>query len=222
MLYIYLAIFAVFIYSLYAQVKVSTTFSKYSKTAVRSGLSAAQLATRILHDHGVFDVGIERVHGNLTDHYDPRANVLRLSDSVYDSSSAAAIGVAAHEAGHAIQYAKGYLPVRLRMLILPAVRFGSYGVYLFLLLGILFSAPTLITVGIFCFSLMTFFQFVTLPVEFNASRRALRALSEGYLHEEELSAAKAVLSAAAMTYVAAFAMSLLQLLRLVMMFRRRD
>lgn len=222
MLFIYLAIFAVFLYSLYAQMQVSRTFSKYASLFVRSRLSASTLATRILHDHDIYDVGIERVHGNLTDHYDPRANVLRLSDAVYDSSSAAAIGVAAHEAGHAIQYAKGYFPVRLRMLILPAVRFGSYGVYLFLLLGILFSAPQLITIGIACFAFMTFFQFVTLPVEFNASRRALRALSRGYLNDEELDAARAVLRAAAMTYVAAFAMSLLQLLRLVMMFRRRD
>ena len=121
-----------------------------------------------------------------------------------------------------MQYARGYLPVRLRMLILPAVRFGSYGMYLFLLLGMFFSIPQLITVGIACFALVTFFQFVTLPVEFNASRRALRALSQGYLNDEELEAARAVLRAAAMTYVAAFAMSLLQLLRLMMMFRRRD
>ncbi len=221
-IFVYLGIVLVFIYSIYAQYQVSHTFRRYAQTANRMGLTASQVAEKILHSNGVYDVRIERVSGNLTDHYDPRNNCLRLSDSVCDSASAAAIGVAAHEAGHAIQYANGYLPVKLRTAILPAVRFGSYAFYLFLLLGLFFSIPSLTWIGILCFGICTFFQFVTLPVEFNASHRAMRAIADGgYLSEEEQAGAKKVLKAAAMTYVAAFAASLLQLLRLILIFNRR-
>ncbi len=218
-----IALFAVCIYSFYAQFQVSSTFKKYAQKPIRSGMTGAQVAAQMLRSHGIYDVGIEMVSGHLSDHYDPRHKVLRLSEGVYHGANAAALGVAAHEAGHAIQYATGYVPVRLRMTILPAVQFGSYAFYLLLLLGFLFSFPLLIGLGILCFAIITFFQFVTLPVEFNASRRAVKALESGsYLTKEECSDAAKVLRAAAMTYVAAFATSLLQLIRLLMIFRRRD
>ncbi len=218
-----LALFLVYIYSFYAQIQVNRTFKKYSRKMIQSGLSGAQVAERMLRSNGIYDVAVEMVSGHLSDHYDPRHKVLRLSEGVYHGRNAAALGVAAHEAGHAIQYAAGYVPVRFRMVILPAVRFGSYGMYLFLLLGVLFSFFPLIGLGIACFALITFFQFVTLPVEFNASRRALASLnSSGYLSSEECADAAKVLRAAAMTYVAAFAASLLQLIRLLLIFRRRD
>ncbi len=222
---VYIGILLVFIYSIYAQYQVSATFRRYSTGTNHFDYTAAEIAEKILQKNGVYDVRIERVAGNLTDHYDPRNNVLRLSDRVYASASPAAIGVAAHEAGHAIQYANNYIPVKIRTAILPAVQFGSYGFYLFLILGLIFSYPPLTRIGIVCFAATTLFQFVTLPVEFNASRRAMNAIAEGgYLTQEEQGAAKKVLKAAAMTYVAAFAASLLQLLRLILIFgnRRND
>lgn len=222
---VYIGILLVFIYSIYAQYQVSATFRRYSTGTNHFDYTAAEIAEKILQKNGVYDVRIERVAGNLTDHYDPRNNVLRLSDRVYASASPAAIGVAAHEAGHAIQYANNYIPVKIRTAILPAVQFGSYGFLLFLILGLIFSYPPLTMIGIVCFAATTLFQFVTLPVEFNASRRAMRAIAEGgYLTQEEQGAAKKVLKAAAMTYVAAFAASLLQLLRLILIFgnRRND
>ncbi len=223
---VYIGILLVFAYSIYAQYQVSATFRRYSVGTNHFGWTAAEIAEKILQKNGVYDVRIERVAGNLTDHYDPRNKTLRLSESVYSSTSPAAIGVAAHEAGHAIQFANNYVPVKIRTAIVPVVQFGSYAFYLFLILGLIFTYPPLTTIGIVCFAATTFFQFVTLPVEFNASRRAMTAISDGgYLTKEEQGDAKKVLRAAAMTYVAAFAASLLQLLRLILIFgnnRRND
>jgi Zn-dependent membrane protease YugP len=176
----------------------------------------------ILDANGLYDVRIERVHGHLTDHYDPRANVIRLSDSVFDSPSAAAIGVAAHEAGHAIQYAKGYAPIKLRQSIIPMTRIGSSLAMPLFIIGILFAMAELMYVGIAFYSLALLFQLVTLPVEFNASRRAMAALRESaLLSESELQASRKVLTAAALTYVAALASSLLSLLRLIILANNR-
>ncbi len=223
---VYIGILLVFVYSIYAQYQVSATFRRYSVGTNHFDWTAAEIAEKILQKNGVYDVRIERVAGNLTDHYDPRNKTLRLSESVYSSTSPAAIGVAAHEAGHAIQFANNYFPVKIRTAIVPVVQFGSYAFYLFLILGLIFTYPPLTTIGIVCFAATTFFQFVTLPVEFNASCRAMTAIADGgYLTKDEQADAKKVLRAAAMTYVAAFAASLLQLLRLILIFgnnRRND
>jgi len=220
------------ILSMWASAKVNSTFKKYSKQHSSRRITGADAAQRVLLAHGIRNVRITRVSGNLTDHYDPKTNVIRLSDSVYDSTSTAAIGVACHEAGHAVQYAQNYFPIQIRAAIIPITNFGSKLAMPLILLGLLFSAlgsfsTTLIYLGIACFGFSLVFQLVTLPVEFNASRRALNAISEGnLLNEEELKGAKKTLSAAAMTYVAAAAVSLAQLLRLILMFagrgRRRD
>ena len=218
------------ILSLWASSNVNSTFKKYSRQYSRRQISGAEAAQRVLSANGVRGVRIERVGGNLTDHYDPKTNVIRLSDSVYSSTSTAAIGVACHEAGHAVQYAQNYAPIKLRAAIIPVTNFGSRIAMPLILLGLLFSAfsymgDTLIYLGIACFGLSLIFQLVTLPVEFNASRRALTAIEEGQLlSEEEQKGAKKTLQAAALTYVAATAVSLAQLLRLIAMFggRRRD
>ncbi len=218
------------ILSLWASSNVNSTFKKYSRQYSRRQISGAEAAQRVLSANGVRGVRIERVGGNLTDHYDPKTNVIRLSDSVYSSTSTAAIGVACHEAGHAVQYAQNYAPIKLRAAIIPVTNFGSRIAMPLILLGLLFSAfsymgDTLIYLGIACFGLSLIFQLVTLPVEFNASRRALTAIEEGQLlTEEEQKGAKKTLQAAALTYVAATAVSLAQLLRLIAMFggRRRD
>ncbi len=218
------------ILSLWASSNVNSTFKKYSRQYSRRQISGAEAAQRVLSASGVRGVRIERVGGNLTDHYDPKTNVIRLSDSVYSSTSTAAIGVACHEAGHAVQYAQNYAPIKLRAAIIPVTNFGSRIAMPLILLGLLFSAfsymgDTLIYLGIACFGLSLIFQLVTLPVEFNASRRALTAIEEGQLlTEEEQKGAKKTLQAAALTYVAATAVSLAQLLRLIAMFggRRRD
>ena len=209
---------------IYAQFKVQSTFNKYSSVYTRFG-TASSVARSILDGAGLFDVAIERVYGSLTDHYDPRARVLRLSDAVYDSSSMAAIGVAAHECGHAIQHAKGYFPLKLRTVIAPAVGFASRFNWLVIMLGILFMAFDaylgyyVVLIGIGLFVITTAFQLITLPCELNASGRALSALrGMGTYSGEELSASKRVLSAAAFTYVAALLVSLLQLLRLLVRF----
>lgn len=179
-------------------------------------------ARRILDANGLGNVRIERVHGHLTDHYDPRANVIRLSDSVHDSSSAAAIGVAAHEAGHAVQHAKGYAPIKLRQSIIPVTRIGSSLATPLFIIGLFMALPALMYVGIAFFSFAVVFQLVTLPVEFNASNRAMEALnSSGILSESELKASRKVLTAAALTYVAALASSLLSLLRLLVLANNR-
>lgn len=216
--------------SLWASANVNSTFKKYSHQYSQRRLTGAEAAQRVLRVNGVSGVRIERVNGNLTDHYDPRTNVIRLSDGVYSSTSTAAIGVACHEAGHAVQYATAYAPIKLRAAIIPITNFGSKLAMPLILLGLLFSmfstySDLLIYLGIACFGLSLVFQLVTLPVEFNASRRAMAAISEGgLLTQEEQAGARKTLTAAALTYVAATAVSLAQLLRLVAIFgnRRRD
>ncbi len=209
--------------SLWAQFKVSSTFNRYNNVFSRRGYTAAQIARTILDANGLQNVRIERVAGKLTDHYDPRANVIRLSDSVYDSTSVAAIGVAAHESGHAVQYAVGYSPIKLRNAIIPLTNIGSSLSMPLLLLGLIFSFRPLVIGGILLFSLVALFQLITLPVEFNASNRALQILQTGnYLSDDELVGARKTLSAAAMTYVAALLVSLMQLLRLILLYGRRN
>ncbi len=201
--------------ALYAQSKVSSTFNRYSKVYARSGLTAAQAADAIMRQNGITDVRIERVRGNLTDHYDPRARVLRLSDGVYDSTSIAALGVAAHEAGHAVQHAQGYMPLEIRNVFAPVASIGSNAAIPLFILGLLFSWEPLVTVGLVCFSFAVVFSLITLPVEFNASSRAVAALSGyGYLSQEETDGAQKVLNAAALTYVASALTAILQLARL--------
>lgn len=212
------------ILSLWASSNVNSTFKKYSKQFSRRGITGADAARRVLTANGVSGVRIDRVGGNLTDHYDPRTNVIRLSDDVYNNTSTAAIGVACHEAGHAVQYAVGYAPIKLRAAIIPVTNFGSKLAMPLILLGLLFTAfgDTLIYLGIACFGLSLVFQLVTLPVEFNASRRALQAIEDGnLLTEEEQRGAKKTLTAAALTYVAATAVALAQLLRLIALFGGR-
>lgn len=210
--------------SLIASAKVKSTFGKYSYVRSMSGMTGAEVAQRILHSSGIYDVQIQRVPGHLTDHYDPRSKVLRLSDSVYGQSSVAAIGVAAHECGHAIQHARSYVPLKVRGALVPVVNFGSAVSWPLILIGLLFAqSQSLVYLGIFLFSFAVLFQLVTLPVEFNASRRAIKKLDEiGILNGEELNHSKKVLNAAALTYVAAAAASILQLLRLIILFGGRD
>ena len=209
-----------------AQIKVQSSYKKYSTVFSSRGYSAADVARRILDKNGLHSVRIERVNGELTDHFDPRDNVVRLSDSVYGSSSVAAIGVAAHEVGHAIQHAKSYAPMKVRAAIIPVTRFGSTLAPILILLGFFLYLDSLAIFGIILYSSVALFQLVTLPVEFNASRRAMQTLEgEGILSRgEELDGARKVLSAAAMTYVTALIMSLAQILRLLLIFggRRRD
>ena len=209
---------------LWAQMRVSSAFRKYSAVYARSGMSAEDVARSMLNQAGCGNVSIRTVSGNLTDHYDPRNNTLRLSDGVYGSSSVAAIGIAAHECGHAMQQHEGYAPLVLRSALVPVVNLGSNLYFPIFLLGLLFSWEPLIYVGIACFALTLVFSLVTLPVEFNASGRALSVLEEqGYLSRDEMDGARAVLNAAAMTYVAAAISSLLQLVRLLIIARdRRD
>ena len=219
------------ILSLWASSHVNRTFQKYANQRSRRGITGAQAAERVLRSNGVTGVRIEKVKGNLTDHYDPRSNVIRLSDDVYDSTSTAAIGVACHEAGHAVQYAVRYLPIHLRAAIIPITNIGSRLAMPLILLGIVLSAlggafDIFIYIGIGCFALSLVFQLVTLPVEFNASRRALEAIASGeLLTQEEQKGAQKTLTAAALTYVAATAVSLAQLVRLLALFggrRRRN
>ena len=213
--------------SLWASATVKSTYNKYSRVDSYSGLTGAQAAAQILRQAGIYDVRIEHVSGNLTDHYDPKARVLRLSDSVYGSNSVAAIGVAAHECGHAIQDQEDYVPLRFRSAFVPVANLGTQVAFPILLLGVfLGSSHFLIQVGLLCFFFGVLFQLITLPVEFNASGRAVRILREtGMMSDDELSKTKKVLSAAAMTYVAAAAASILSMLRLIILFggnRRRD
>ena len=218
------------LFALWASHNVNSTFKKYAKQFSSRGITGAQAAQRVLSANGVYGVKIVKVAGNLTDHFDPQQNVIRLSDGVYDSTSPAAIGVACHEAGHAVQYAQGYAPIKLRAAIIPVTNFGTKIAWPLMLLGIVLSGLSyafynLVYVGIACFGLSLVFQLVTLPVEFNASRRAMTAIREGnILSDEELVGARKTLTAAAMTYVAAVATSLVQLLRLIAIYgrRRRD
>ena len=215
------------ILSLWASSSVNRTFKRYSTQYSQRRITGADAALRVLHSNGVYNIRIERISGNLTDHFDPKTNVIRLSDGVYDSTSTAAIGVACHEAGHAVQYAQSYAPIKLRAAIIPLTNFGSKLAMPLILIGILLSylgnfSYTLVYLGIACFGLSLVFQLVTLPVEFNASRRAIRAIDDGdILTQQELVGARRTLRAAAMTYVAATAVALAQLLRLIILFGRR-
>ena len=206
--YYFMLIVPAMLIALLAQARVSSTFNRYSRVYSHRGITAAQVARNILDENGLYDVQVQRVAGSLTDHYDPRSNVVRLSDSVYTSTSIAAIGVAAHEVGHAI---------------IPVTNLGSRLSIPLIIAGLLFSAQPLVQIGILAFSLMVVFQLVTLPVEFNASNRAIRTLAaDGYLDRDELAGAKSVLGAATMTYVAALITAVAQLLRLILLFGRRD
>jgi hypothetical protein len=222
----YLLVLIGVIISLWASAKVKSTYAKYSKVRSMSGMTGAQAAEQILRSAGLYEVRIEHISGDLTDHYDPKSKVLRLSDTVYGSASVAAIGVAAHECGHAIQDDHSYAPLRIRNSLVPVANFGTQAAWPIIIVGLLFgSSQFLLNLGILLFSLGVLFQLVTLPVEFNASSRAIRILGDsGMLYGEEIGQTKKVLSAAAMTYVAAAAASLLSLLRLVLLFggRRRD
>lgn len=220
------------ILSMWASSTVNSTFKKYANVLSYRHITGAEAAQRVLSANGVRGVRIERVSGNLTDHFDPKTNVIRLSDSVHSNTSTAAIGVACHEAGHAVQYAQNYAPIKLRAAIVPITNLGSQLAMPLILLGMVLTflgnfSYVLVYIGIACFSLSVIFQLVTLPVEFNASNRALRAIEQGnLLTDEELKGAKKTLSAAAMTYVAATAVAMAQLLRLVILFgggnRRRN
>lgn len=216
------------ILSLWASARVNSTFKKYAKQLSVRRITGAQAAQRVLQANNVNHVRIEHISGNLTDHYDPTSNVIRLSDEVYNSTSTAAIGVACHEAGHAVQYARNYAPIKLRAAIIPITNIGSRLAMPLILIGLLFTtlgafSQTIIYIGIACFGLSLVFQLITLPVEFNASRRALEAIEAGnLLTKEEQIGAKKTLSAAALTYVAATAVALMQLLRLISLFGRRN
>ena len=228
----YILVIIGIVITMWAQAKMKTTFAKYSQVPSRTGMTGQEVARRILMANGIFDVTVEPVAGQLTDHYDPRSKVVKLSEVIYNSTSVAAVGVAAHECGHAIQDNQEYLPLRLRSAIVPVANIGSTLSWPMILIGVLmanagsYAGYSLISVGILCFSLAVLFQLVTLPVELDASRRALRQLNAtGILPPEEQQQTRAVLSAAALTYVAAAAASMLQLLRLVILFggnRRRD
>lgn len=218
--------------SMLASANVNRTFQKYARQYSQRRLTGAQAAERVLLAHGVHNVRIERISGNLTDHFDPKTNVIRLSDHVYDNTSTAAIGVACHEAGHAVQYAVHYAPIKLRAAIIPVTNLGSKLAMPLILIGLLMTALSrfsyyMIYLGIACFGLSLVFQLITLPVEFNASRRAISTIDQAdLLTKEEQKGAKKVLKAAAMTYVAATAVSLAQLLRLLVLYggrgRRND
>ncbi len=219
------------IFSMIASAKVNSSFKKYSEVYSRRGLTAHEAARRVLEENGVSGVKIERVQGHLTDHFDPKSNIIRLSENVHDSSSVAAIGVACHEAGHAVQHAVGYIPVKIRTAIVPITNIGSRLSIPLIFIGVALSYlgevySTIAYIGVALFSLCVIFQLVTLPTEFNASRRAISALSSnGILERDELNGAKKVLSSAAMTYVAALAVSVMQLLRLLLLVgntRRRN
>ena len=208
------------IIALWASFNVKTTFDKYSHVLSRQGLTGAQVAERVLHHHGIYNVRIERVAGNLSDHYDPRANVIRLSDSTYNSTSIAAAGVAAHEAGHAVQYAQNYAPIKVRASIVNLCNFGSPMAFVFVILSLFVTeqmASVFVLIAIALYSLATVFQLITLPVEFDASKRAIACLeATGLYSHDELDGSKKVLRAAALTYVAALISSVLSLLRFVL------
>ncbi len=209
------------IIALWASINVKTTFNKYDKVLSRNRMTGAQVAEKVLHHHGIYNVRVEHVSGNLSDHYDPRTNVIRLSDATYNSTSIAAAGVAAHEAGHAVQYAQSYAPIKFRASIVNVCNIGTPLAMVFLILGLFVqsqtASDTLILIAILLYSLATVFQLVTLPVEFNASRRAMACLeSTGLYGQDELRGAGKVLQAAALTYVAALISSILSLLRFVL------
>ena len=211
------------LFTLYAQAKVKSTFAKWQRVRNSRGLTAAQVAELLLRDNGILDVDVELVPGELTDHYDPRTRTLRLSESTYHSDSVAAVGVAAHECGHAIQHKVGYAPLQIRNAIVPVANLGSQLAWPLIFIGLIFSSLRLFDLGIIFFAGAVLFHLVTLPVEFNASSRALAQLKKGgYLAPQELAAAREVLQAAAMTYLAAAAVAVMQLVRLLMLRESRD
>ena len=219
---IYILLIAAFIFSIFASVNVKSTFRKYNRLPSSMGKTAAQVAREILDSNGLYNVQVGVIHGELTDNYNPKTNTVSLSSSVYNSTSVGAIGVAAHEVGHAIQYAQDYFPIKIRMAILPFAQFGSSAWMLFFILGLVFDNHILRGIGIILFAAIVLFQLITLPVEFNASRRALSTIkNQGFLYGAEYTGAKKTLTAAAMTYVASLAVALLQLLRLIANSRRR-
>ena len=226
--YYWILVIPAMIISLIAQIQVKSTFARYNRVPNRKGYTAAMLARQILDENGLQHIRIERVAGELTDHYSPKEDVIRLSDSTYNSTSVGALGVAAHEVGHAIQYGVGYFPIKVRNAFIPITQIGSSIAWPLAILGIILGFPLLTEVGILLFCAVVLFQLLTLPVEFNASRRALAAIEQnGILTDDELAGARKTLCAAAMTYVAATATALAQLLRLLILFggnnrRRRD
>lgn len=214
--YIYLVLIPLII-SIFAQMNIKKTFNKYNRIGNKNGYRSEQVARMILDKNGLTNVRIERVAGSLSDHFDPKNNVIRLSDTTYNSQSVGAIGVAAHEVGHAIQYSEGYFPIKIRNAVIPLTNIGSSVAIPLAILGIFFSFPPLINIGIFLFLFVVIFQFITLPVEFNASSRAIKTLNNfNILDEEELKGSKKVLSAAAMTYVAALLVAIGNLIRLLL------
>ena len=215
------------LFGLYAQFKVSSTYKKYSQVKNARGYTAAEVARKILDDNGLYDVAIVKIAGNLTDNFNPKTKTVSLSETVYNSQSVAAIGVAAHECGHAVQHAEGYTPIKIRSALVPVTNFGSTFGFIILAIGLLFGNYSIAMIGVLLYSLMAVFQAVTLPVEFNASNRALKTLASHYiLEDDELKMSKKVLSAAAMTYVAALVPTLATILRLLLIVgsgtRRRD
>lgn len=220
--YYLILVIPVVILSIVASARVNSSFKKYSQVFSSRNLTGAQAAFEVLRHYGITNVQVERVNGNLTDHYDPRTNVIRLSDSVYNSTSVAAIGVACHEAGHAAQYAQSYAPIKIRNLVLPVANLGSRAGIPLAIIGFFLNFEILAIAGIVFFSFAVLFQLITLPVEFNASKRALAVITDAdILSENEKVGAKKVLTAAAMTYVAALAVSIANLLRILLMFNRR-
>lgn len=219
--YLFLVIPALLI-AMWAQFNVQSTFKRYNNVYNAKGLTADQVARQILDDNGLHEVSIEHVAGTLSDHYDPRKNVIRLSDSTYGNSSVGAIGVAAHEAGHAIQYATGYFPIKIRSAMIPVTQIGSTIAIPLAIFGIIFSWQPLVTIGIFLFCAVVLFQLITLPVEFNASGRALKTLDASHtLEGQELAGARSVLKAAALTYVAGLLVAVANLIRLLALSNRR-
>ena len=224
-IYYFILIIPALLFGLWAQNQVNNNFSKYSQVGTMRGMTGAQAAEYILRQNGIYDVEVRHVSGHLSDNFNPKNKTINLSDSVYDSTSIAAIGVAAHEAGHAVQHAENYMPIKIREMVIPVTNIGSWLYLPILLIGVFLSSQGLINLGIILFSTMAIFQLATLPVEFNASERAINTLSQsGILYGDEISGAKKVLRAAALTYVAALVSSLAQLLRLILLFggRRRD
>jgi Zn-dependent membrane protease YugP len=224
-IYYFILILPALLFGLWAQSQVNNNFAKYSKIGTMRGMTGAQAAEYILQQNGIYDVQVRHISGHLSDNFNPKNKTVNLSDSVYSSTSIAAIGVAAHEAGHAVQHAVNYKPIRIREMIIPVTQIGSWLYLPILLIGVIFSSQGLVNAGILLFSTLAIFQLVTLPVEFDASDRAIKTLSaSGILYGEEIDGAKKVLRAAALTYVAALVSSLAQLLRLILIFggRRRD
>lgn len=222
--YYLLLVVPALLFASWAQMRVSSSFGRFSKVRTYSGITGEQAARRILNANGLYDIAIRPVGGKLSDHYDPRTKVVNLSNDVFYGSTIAAVGVAAHEVGHAIQHQVGYAPIKIRMALVPVTNFGSTLSMPMILIGLLLGSQPLMNLGIVCFSLMALFQLVTLPVEFNASRRALNIIeADGILQsQEEVSGARKVLSAAALTYVAALLVSVAQLLRILILFGNRD